>query len=207
MFGANWILNALPTMWHNGSTGICGSDTKIDPDHKMTITGLISTDPFPAVPSGQTQPASIDNGFMFSVVDDTLTAAATADSATNWQGKELAIGVARYLWVLGAKVPTSGVSAFQQSFLAQFTPAYRTAHHLTAGTVAHYIAAERAKIGACSTLRVRRAASHDEITLRLPCAPGTAATAKTWDARLVVEAGGTHRIASITDDGPAPDPY
>ncbi|MEO8505914.1 MAG: serine hydrolase domain-containing protein [Acidobacteriota bacterium] len=207
VFGANWVLNALPTMWHNGSTGICGSDTKIDPDHKMAITGLISTDPFPAVPSGQVQPASIDRGFMFSIVDETLGTAVTADAATDWQGQELAIGVARYLWVLGAKIPTSGVAAFRTSFIAQFTPAYRTAHHLTTSNVAQYIGAERAKIGACSTFRVRRAPSHDEITLRLLCAKGTAATATSWDATLTIEASGSHRIASITNQGPAPDPY
>ena len=207
-FGANWVLNALPTMWHNGSTGICGSDVKVDPDHKMAVTGLISTDPFPLVPSGHTQPASVDSGFMYSIVDGTLGSAVTTDAASDWQGKELAIGVARYLYILGAKIPISGgVAAFKQNFLAQFTPAFRTAHHLTTSSVAQFIAGRRAKIGACSTFRVRRAPSFDEITLRLKCAAGTAATATSWDATLTIESGGSHRIAAITDEGAAPDPY
>ena len=59
-FGVTWYIGQAPYIQHNGSTGLCGSNTVLSPDHKMGATGLISTDPFPTVPGGETQPASVD---------------------------------------------------------------------------------------------------------------------------------------------------
>jgi CubicO group peptidase (beta-lactamase class C family) len=106
-FGVNWFIAATPYIKHNGSTGLCGSSTVLNPDKKLGASGLISTDPFPKVPDGETQPTSVDNGFMDNVVMDMVTAGVAADTASDWQGKPLAVGVARYLWVLGAKMPSS----------------------------------------------------------------------------------------------------
>lgn len=106
-FGVNWYIGQAPYIQHNGSTGLCGSNTVLSPSQKMGATGLISTDPFPTVPSGETQPASVDKGFMGTVVMGMLTTGLGGDAATDWQGKPLAVGVARYLWVLGVKMPSS----------------------------------------------------------------------------------------------------
>lgn len=207
-FGVNWDLHIAPKIQHNGSIGRCGSNTVLDQDHTMGVTGLISTEPFPAVPSGHSQPAAVDGGFMYSVVNFALENAEVYDGATtSWQDQELAIGVARYLWVLGATLPSSGQSAFKQLFLSQFTPAYQTAHHLTTSTVAQYLSTQRTQIGACSTFRVRAAPSADEVTLRLKCAPGTTGNHTAFDATLTIEAAGSHRIAAITHNAPAVDPY
>jgi CubicO group peptidase (beta-lactamase class C family) len=106
-FGVNWVIQS-PLIWHNGKVpNKCGSNSILNPSQKIGATGVISTDPFPTVPLNQTQPAGTDSNFMGTVVSSMLNTAQGADTTTDWKTSPLAVGVARLLWLLGAKMPAS----------------------------------------------------------------------------------------------------
>ncbi len=113
-FGVNWAIDTAPFIEHNGETAVGGSEEIFDVQAHMGAVGLVSTDPFPAVPNVKTQPKNLDVSFLFTVVDvNLLPRAMAADVQTktwasaqaNTSTDELPYGVARLLWLSGRSPP------------------------------------------------------------------------------------------------------
>ena len=177
-FGVNWFVG---NGWleHNGDEpGVSGSNTRIDLGHKMGVTGLVSTEPYPRF---SPQPAGLDSRFIDTVVNGMLSSTQSADTATGWSGKQLADGVARVLYLSG-KQPAAGD-------LAAFTPAFVSAHDLVAGNVATFLHDWQVKLGPCHNFRVRDVRSASKIEAVFTC------DKRRWDAVLDVESQQPHRIS------------
>lgn len=108
-FGVNWYVGNKPYIMHNGDEpGYSGSETMIDQPAKMAATGLVSTEPYPNVPKGKTQPMNLDGGFIDTVVGGRLMNEGLAgDAKATWKGGPLPEGTARLLWLSGVKPPAS----------------------------------------------------------------------------------------------------
>jgi CubicO group peptidase (beta-lactamase class C family) len=175
-FGFGWSLNA-PYVEHNGSFGNeWGSQTRVHVGKLMGATGLISTEPYPAAPSGSTPPNNISD-----VINGLLNAGIAADSATTWAKQTLPVGVARVLYL-------SGKTPDQNDFDA-FTPQFVADHSLTKTNVVSFLQGWQKQVGRCGTFRVREVETASTITARFSCEKGE------WGAVLDVEQASPHRIA------------
>ena len=232
-FGVNWYIGRSHYLQHNGSTGLNGSQTLLSRDRKLGAVGLVSTDPLPSDLGAL--PAGIEGRFVESVVENIVDAAGAADAATTkWKDQALSVGVARYLYIAGLKIPRSmrrwpppgkpGVplhpgghhlspedeaanKRFKEEFLAHFTPGYLTKHDLDSDGVADYLSTLRNKINDCSTFRVRSAPSAHKVALRLLCTEGSADETTSFDVTLTVEASAPYRISELEDEGRASEKY
>lgn len=177
-FGPGWYVGN-GYLEHNGDLpGASGSNTRLDPAHKMGATGLVSTEPYP---SFSPQPAGLDARFIDSVVFGVLDSARTADAATGWSGKELAVGVARVLYLSGKEPKKSDLDAFTPDFIAD--------HHLSDTKVKSFLEDWQGRIGECHNFRVRDVRSDKKIEVVFTCEK------KRWDAVLTVEGQQPHRIS------------
>jgi CubicO group peptidase (beta-lactamase class C family) len=240
-FGVNWFIGTTPYIQHNGNLPtICGSNSILNPSQKIGATGVISTEPFPTVPNNPNssnkipQPAGTDGNFMQTVVLGMLNTAQAADTTTDWKTSPLAVGVARLLWLLGAKRPTSTIGCFPHphpgphgpyeprtnapcdkkalqgfadSLLAHFGREYIRDHHLGAESIIAHVDNLRQSGEDCSNFRVRGAPSSSRVQLRLACSPVPPAGLTSHDLTLTVETFAPYRIAAIEDAGPTAAPF
>jgi hypothetical protein len=190
-FGVGWFAGQAPFIQHNGDEpGLSGSNTVVDQSHKIAATGLISTEPFPNVTP--TQPPGLQGNFMGVVVSGLLASGTTASGVSDWTAHTLATGSARVLWLSG--------NVLAQSDLGAFTPAFQTAHNLTAATIIPFLTTWRAKYGQCTTVRVRGVDNSHQIQATFHCAK------RDFDTVLNVETDGPHRIAWTGPPPPKPTP-
>lgn len=178
-FGVNWYVGTPPYIQHNGDEpGLSGSNTVFDQTAKMGATGLISTEPFPALVP---QPAGLDKNFMTTVVMGLLTSGKTADAATDWTGQLLADGIARLLYLSGKAPAASDINAFRASFIAT--------NHLNAGNVVAFLNTWHNAVGSCSTFRVRHVRSTSSLGVSFRCKKST------WNVVIDVDASAPHKVS------------
>lgn len=190
-FGVGWYVGASPYLQHNGDEpGLSGSNTVVDQQKKMAVTGLISTEPSPQNAPKKPQPKGLDPNFMATVTFGLLNSGEAADSATTWAGQALADGVARVLYLSG-KSPSA-------ADLDNFEPAFAVQQNLNQSNIAGYLTAWQKKVGTCASFRVRSVTSATEILVRFNCSKGD------WDTTLTVADKGQHRIAWSYVPPPSP---
>jgi CubicO group peptidase (beta-lactamase class C family) len=213
-FGVTWYVGNTPYIMHNGDEpGRSGSETMVDQSGHMATTGLISTEPYPAAPN---------KGFIDNVVwGHLMNEALAADAATSWSGKPLPSGVARLLWLSGARPPqltpvVRGVERreapgggptgpnvptveYETALLGQFDRSFVQAHSLNVNNIQGYVSGLFSDVHNCSTFRVRKVAGARDVTLRLLCTKRAGGRARSFDLTLKVDTNGY--IADITGAG------
>jgi hypothetical protein len=189
-FGVNWYVGTPPFIEHNGSIGVSGSNTRVDQTHKMGVTGLVSTEPYPTF---NPQPVGLDPVFIDTVVYGMLNASLAADTGIDWSGRTLAEGVARVLYLSGKTPAQDDVHAFTSDFVAE--------HHLTSGNVVAFLNDWHDRVGKCRGFRVRDVFSATKIQSVFSCQNHD------WDVVLTVSAQAPHRIAWAETSKPSPSPH
>ena len=176
-FGVGWYVGH-GYLEHNGSVGVSGSNTRIDPGHQMGATGLVSTEPYP---KSTPQPEGLDSHFIDTVVFGLLSSGVTADAATEWAGRKLAVGVARVLFLSGKEPKKSDLDAFTPDFIAD--------HHLSETKIKSFLEDWQGRIGECHNFRVRDVSNEKKVEVVFTC------DKKRWNAVLTVEGQQPHRIS------------
>jgi hypothetical protein len=207
-YGANWFIGEAGVLRHNGSFGgEWGSDTVLSPGRRLGAVALVSTEPYPEMVAGA-QPNEVDPGFISTVSEAVLQAGTIGDAATSWHDSELAVGVARFLWLTGAaRGGKEEAAAFRAKVLDQLAASYRAAEGLDEASVEGWLARLQKGIAGCSTFRVRRAPSAHKLRLRLSCPPARGRRSTAYDVTLTTSASAHHRIEDIESAGITGEPY